>query len=423
MSAKKAVLLCYYFPPNTGVGGRRWLKFCSTLTQEDVEVTVFIPRRFILKNQPSWKDELEKLENIRIIELNDHYPKILLDTPQTVAEKIKYRLSDALIGFFTEGNKSDPSAFWGKLVREKVAPYLEANHVQNLIVSGIPFHYFYDAAQLKAKAPELNLILDFRDLWTDSGSSYGANVKRQQPGRYPFECKAERFSVEQADHILCASDDIADILRRKYPAQHPRMHTVLNGFDAAGLETAAQAAYSGTIRIAYIGTINCARDYYMHLVNGLLQLKKSNPGLYRHLQLDFYGNTNLAFQQDLLAVQPENVTFHGKISPQQVKEVLHAADMVLYIKREDELQNSFASKFFEYLCARRFILLLSPEGKVTEYVRNNRIGTVLRKDAVAAALERVFSDYMNGKLDFNATLDISDFRYDVIAKKVKALLK
>lgn len=424
MRSKQVALLCYFFPPNTGVGGRRWVKFCSSLVQENVEVTVFTPKRFTLKDQPSWQEDVAHMKGLKVIEVEDHYPKILLDTPSTFLEKLSYKFHNARIGSRTEGNKYDPSAFWEKVVQQEIKPYLAKHGINNLVVSGIPFHYFYDAAKLKEQQPELNLVLDFRDLWTDSLSSYGANVRRHQPEKYAFEKMAERFSVEQADHILCASEDLTDVLQRKYPQQAAKMQTVLNGFDPADIESVSEPhPFDGKIKIAYIGTINCSHDYYIHLIDGLKQLQTVQPALFNTLQFDFYGNTNLGFQNAMQAAGFDNVSFHGRVNNKQVKKILRIADMVLYIKKEDELMNSFASKFFEYLCARKFVLILSPEGKVTQYIRDHKIGCVLRKEAVAQDLKTVFNDFIANRLQFNAALDISEFRYDVIAQKVNALLK
>ncbi len=429
MNSKKVVLLCYYFPPNTGVGGRRWLKLCKYLSEQNIEITVFTPKKFILKNQPSWENELVQIKNLKVIQVNDFYPKILLDKPITFFEKINYKISNVLVKIFTSANMYDPSAFWHSIIHKKIKKYLFDNNIENLIVSGIPFDYFYYASQLKSANKNLNLILDFRDLWTDSLGSFGKNVALfQSKKRYDKECFYENYSIQQANYIFCASQDLYEALAAKHPNQKNKFQLLLNGFDTKDIvNTTIQSHLKPTsnnkITIANIGTINCAKDYYLHFINALIKIKNDNPIVYANLEFTFYGNTNIEFENDIKNYRLDIVTFFEKIDNNKVKEVLHKADMVLYIKKEDELVNSFASKFFEYLCARKFILILSPKGEVTNYIEKNNIGLVLQKQTIYDDLITLFKNFTMGNIVFNSQLDISEFGYDVISKKVNAILQ
>lgn len=430
MNSKKVVLLCYYFPPNTGVGGRRWVKFCKYLSKQQVEFTVFTPQKFLLKNQPSWQFDADQIPNLKVMEVNDFFPKILLDVPESVIGKIFYRFAKGYVRLFTKGNKYDPSAFWSSIINKNVKNFMSENNVHNIIVSGIPFDFFYYAAKLKLQNPKLNLILDFRDLWTDSMGSYGENVRKfQSEKRFENECQKERFALEQSDYVLCASDDLYSILQSKYPEHIEKFKLILNGFDPEEIlsfvkkDTQSNTVSAGKIKIINIGTINCSRDYYMHLVEALKRIKIEDRSLFEQLQFDFYGNANLQFEKDMRLSELEIISFHDKVDSNKVQELIQNADMVLYIKREEELANSFASKFFEYLSAGKFMIVLSPEGKVTEYVRKNEIGLVLTKELIYNNLKDLFYNFNLGKVNFNSDLDISEFGYDKISKKIEGLLK
>ncbi len=429
MNSKKVVLLNYYFPPNTGVGGRRWLKLCKYLSQKNVEVTVFTPEKFILKNQPSWQNEVNHIKNLKVIEVKDSYPKILLGVPANFIEKLKYKLSDIFVDIFAKGNKYDASTFWNPIVQNQVKKYLIENKIDNLIVSGTPFNYFYFAAQLKQELPNLNLVLDFRDLWIDSMGSFGENVRKfQSKKRYELECEYEQFSIEHSNHILCASTDIHDILSSKYKTFKDKFHVINNGFDPQDVfisNDSNSSIYQSNKKsvILNIGSINCSRYFYTYFINALSEIKSINSELYHSIEFNFYGNTNLQFENDVKAANIDAIRFYGKVGTDEVKNILKAADMVLYIKREEELVNSFGSKFFEYLCARKYILILSPKGKVTEYISNNSIGFVMQKETVWNDLVKALNDFRNGVIKFNHTLDISEFSCDTISKRVNSLLK
>jgi hypothetical protein len=162
MKFKKVVLLSYYFPPNTGVGGRRWVKFCKYLSKQNTGITVFTPEKFVLNNQPSWLSDTTQIRNLDVIEVRDRYPKILLGVPVSITGKIFYRLAKVYVSLFTRGNKYDPSSFWNPILQKDIKDHINKNNIKNLVVTGIPFNFFYHAAKLKTVIPELNLILDFR---------------------------------------------------------------------------------------------------------------------------------------------------------------------------------------------------------------------------------------------------------------------
>jgi hypothetical protein len=236
----------------------------------------------------------------------------------------------------------------------------------------------------------------------------------------------EEFSVKQANHILCASEDVCEILREKYPAYKEKFQLVINGFDPDEIYTSDGEA-SGLperkkIVITNIGTINCSREYYDHFIEALVKMKHAAPELYKKLQFNFYGNTNTQFENDVRTSGLEIFTFHPKVDSNKVQLILHNSHMALYIKREEELTNSFASKFFEYLCARKYMIVLSPEGKVTNYVRENGIGLVLTKQTIFEDLKDLFYNFSSGKVQVNTALDISEFGYDKISEKINSLL-
>lgn len=428
MKQKKVLLLCYYFPPNTGVGGRRWVKFCKFLSQQNIDFTVVTPKKFKLKNQPSWQSDVATIQNLKVIEVNDGYPKILLDSPSSFISKIVYRFAKFYVSVFTKGNKYDPSSFWKSTIDGEVNRILEEQKINNLIVSGIPFNFFYYAALLKSRNKAINLVLDFRDLWTDSMSSYGRNVKLyQSQKRFEEECRMERFSVLHADHILCASNDLLQIYQEKYPDQKDKFKLVINGYDPDEMLPRSplkiEKKENSTISVVNVGTINCSRDYYMNFIEGLSKIKENDPELYGILRFDFYGNTNATFETDLTSACSEVAFFYEKISSKDVHRVIQKADMVLYIKKEDELPNSFASKFYEYLSAGKFMIVLSPEGMVTEYIRNNNIGVILAKESIYANLKDIFFKFSSGNLSYNQQLNISEFGYDQLSEKIGVLLQ
>ena len=87
MKKEHILIVCHTFPPEKGIGGRRWAKFAKYLSKDSYQVHV------ITKKKPKYTDYDPKtfgLETTHIHEVNTFYPKILSKRPQNLWEKVKY---------------------------------------------------------------------------------------------------------------------------------------------------------------------------------------------------------------------------------------------------------------------------------------------------------------------------------------------
>lgn len=98
------------------------------------------------------------------------------------------------------------------------------------------------------------------------------------------------------------------------------------------------------------------------------------------------------------------------------------SDFLLYIKREDELPNSFATKFYDYLRLRKFIVILSPSGEVTRFIEQNKIGYVLDENNIQAGLEMLISKTTQGSLEFNGSVDLTPFSVQSLTTQLEEII-
>ncbi len=419
--SKHLLIFSYYFPPNDGVGGRRWVKFAYYLAQAGYKITI-VTTQVYSKELSFWKNDIHP--SITILRMNDNYPSVVLNQPNGLIEKIKYKLAIREIKKKYKGNIYDVSSFTANSINGEIKNYILENKIKNIIVSGTPFSYFFYVCELANQIQGLNIMLDYRDLWTDSKYHYGQNVLNSQGiQRFDMERQMEKIALNTCNHIFVVSRDLKDILCKFRPEIHSKISILPNGFDTRDSEINTNISHTekvfpinkNVLVFSYFGTINCGRNYFQKFLDGLNKLSNKFP-----IQVNFYGNTNKQFEVDLLALKNENIRIQPRISVSQMEEIAQKSDVLLYIKREDELPNSFATKFYDYLRLRKFIVILSPEGDVTNFIKENNIGFVLNENEIYLDLVKLIEEFKGLGLNFNGNLDLNTYTVESIAKQMES---
>ena len=107
---KKLLIICYVYPPDKGVGGRRWSKFAKQLAKDGNKV-------FVITATPDEKGNFstQDIDGVRVKRLKSPYPKILRYMKKmNLWHKIKYRLAWRYYENTRKGNIYDPSIDWDR---------------------------------------------------------------------------------------------------------------------------------------------------------------------------------------------------------------------------------------------------------------------------------------------------------------------
>ncbi|HCY45408.1 MAG TPA: hypothetical protein DHU89_01905 [Flavobacteriales bacterium] len=168
----KILLVCYSFPPNPGVGGRRWAKFAKYLVKASHYVEV-INAKLSTDDTSTWNKDAQLLhESNNVHSLPTRYPEIIKKTPDTYFQKIQYRLSLEYLKIKVKGNMYDKSSLWHLNLVPFVVDKLNEGF-DTIICTAAPFHYLSQISTLKKQFPNVNFIADFRDPWANNSISYG----------------------------------------------------------------------------------------------------------------------------------------------------------------------------------------------------------------------------------------------------------
>lgn len=397
----KVVVISFTFPPQIGIGGRRWAKFVKYFSRQGLDVQVF-STPISIEGSPWVKDIPEKLQVSRF---ETKYPDVIRFGPSTIWGKFKYRIELLGLKLNTEGNYFDHSIFWDKQFLPKLEQ--ELDDVDVLIASSGPFSYLHSLLSLKLKYPNLKLVVDFRDPWTNNKTAYGFD--QLAPRRLTFEKKMEKEVIEGFDLIVSVAQPMTDHFKLISRGNvQEKFVTLWNGYDPDDrVELNAQSVGSEKVKICFVGTLY-GKTY--DSVNTLVTVLKKYQNV---IEVTFCGDMNRDSQKELSTA--ENVKLLGSVSGEKAKQIIASSDIGLLILTND-LTYSFSTKFCEYVQMRKPIWIISEDGSTPAFILDNNIGyhSLPNTRSISDTIQNFLSNEINGLYD---QFDDSKFNLEEISNE------
>ena len=412
--SKKILILCYAFPPFPGIGGRRWAKFAKYLQRNGHEVFV-IAAENPFPEKSLW---LEDIKGINVTYLPIAYPKVLITQPKNILEKLAYRFALKKVKK-AEGNYYDRALYWKEQLLEKGKDLITRHHINNIIVSGAPFHLTHHALAFKEIFPDSNLIVDFRDFWTKdiSISSYSSLSEK----RKRVEQKMEEEVVNVADHVLTVAEEMRNYFQGI--SRKNNCNTLLNGFDPDDFHQAAFPIkkQEEVLRFVFTGTLYLNSENVFHpFIDALKKIKENKRSSYQKLKFDFFGSISETYKQYVKSQGVEIINFHPSLTKKEVYQKIAAADVCLLFLN-DVYNFSMSTKFYEYLSQHKKILLISHEGTTANFIQEHELGFWLNPKNAEEDLLNALKYFKSGT-SWTSKLDIQQFSISNITKALEKFL-
>ncbi len=416
---KDILVLCYSFPPNPGVGGRRWAKFAKFLSRKNYRLHV-VSNLNTSSGISEWIGDVQA-PNIINYTQNVFYPEVYISNPKTLIEKLQYRFWLFFFKIFSKGTFYDRSFFWKKTVLKDVKKIIIENEIKNVVVSGPPFRLFYFMAILKKEIGNINLIIDFRDPWTDNTSFLGFDSLSDK--RMAFEKMMEQEVVTQANHVISANDYLTEIFKVKYPAMAQKFSTIINGYDSDENPVSTNsAAKNDSITFVLAGTLYPDLEYlFVPFLNYLNELRSNKPGLFKKLSFDFYGKIDDKLEKLIKQHRMECIHLHGFQKLALVKQKLSNADYCMLFTAPNHASN-FNTKFYEYISIRKPIVHFSNNGAISDFLLENGLGYAIRPDTLEQDMDRLLGETERKEVVFNENFNAQVFNVEYLTSEFEKLL-
>ncbi len=408
----KVLIINHGFPPNPGIGGRRWAKFAKYLALKGVEVHAVYAKPKQGHAVSSWTEDVRQ-PNIFHHPLPRLYPFDFSPKPSLRA-RLVFQFWRLYFRLFSKKRMFDEAVFWEEQLIRKSSDLIKRKKIPNVIVSGAPFYLFEYAAKLKKKFPDLNLIADYRDPWIGA-KNYG--MESLSESRLAYEKALQREAAECFNWIVAPNDFLLQKIQATIPEKpHEAFRALSHVYDPDDLPSIHEhPKTSDSIEIVYGGSISVGTDPFLHeLKQALDDLQVSKPELYQRLNISFYTSEGYLLENFLA----HRKVFHvykpiGNLIFEKIKQ----ADFCLILLAE-ETKNYLITKFAEYGTLKTPFFFIGADGFASDFIKENKLGISL---AGSKNFSEDFSKALVAQATFNPNYDPSQFEASKVTEQLTAL--
>jgi glycosyltransferase involved in cell wall biosynthesis len=373
---QKVLIITYYWPPSSGAGVQRWLKFSKYLPSSGWEPV-------ILTVDPSYaaypavdrtleKDVSDGIEIHRTI-ATDYFRFYKKD--KTKVPTAGFASSDDT-GFkskilrFIRGNFfiPDPRRGWNKYAFRKACELIESGKINHIITTSPPHSTQLVGMKIKKRFPGVRWIADLRDPWTDI---YYYSMFYHTFLAKAIDRRLEKKVLGSADRIITVGKTLKDLFISKLPEIKSKISVITNGFDEDDF-IGITATVPEKLTITYTGTLS---DSYP--LKGFLDAAESFLKDGNDLILRFVGMVSKN-QKDLI------ISKTGKDSVEFIPYVDHIAAirymhettaLLLIIPDHPSSKCILTGKLFEYMATGKPVICIAPpDGDAAEIIEATSSG-------------------------------------------------
>jgi len=215
-------------------------------------------------------------------------------------------------------------------------------------------------------------VVELRDLWTD-------NPYRPRPAwARPIDRTLERAYLSRAAGMVTVSEELARILRAKYPVP---VITVYHGFEPRDAPRLREEAVDGRngLRLVYTGSLHDGRRDPLPLLRAMSRLEREGLSITFH----YYGPDSAIMRQRCeLAGDPAGVRIMGVVPNESALDAQLDADVLVLLMWDHPNEvGSMTGKLFEYIGAGKPVLVVgAPHSAAARLVVSEHLGHAATSD-------------------------------------------
>lgn len=383
----KVLLLAYHYPPLGGVAVMRVLRFSRYLKDYGWEPVVLCVEGGA-KHEPRDPALAKEIpSDVRIVRVPCLEPDNYADTWEVPKEKVVRNLFKT----FDKVLFPDDRALWIKPVTKRAQKLIETEDIKVVWATAQPWSTLVAGRNIK-RATGVPLVLDFRDDWTTSNKDF-RKIKR-----LAREQELEQTVLAAADAVISVTPHIVEQLKARAPQNlsENQFHYIPNGFDPAHFPDQLPPA-PAEFTLVHTGGL-----YHLRPIEPLLEVLdrwfENHPERARQVRIKLAGSATEQVKE-AVARSPwsDRIELLGFVGHEEVRNlIVNCSVNLLMIEQVQTAAWLFTGKVFEYIGARRPILMLGPDpSPLADLVRKTGLGMVCSyrtPEETAKTLETLLRD-------------------------------
>lgn len=367
---KHIILVNYDFPPNKGIGGRRWGKLAKEFAEQNCIVHVIKAEALSDTEKSVWSEEVNS-RSIFVHALPRVYPRILLTQPSNFFEKLQYRKALNAVKKNYKGTPYDISLGWETYLVPKLNELAKKHPIEWVFATGAPWDMLRVVAEWKKEHPFIKYWADFRDPWLNA-RNYG--MPFLSPEKKKEEEEKTQSVIQHADVLSAPAIQILEHFSSLnfIPPDNEKFFHLKHFHSEPKLTEQSFGFSSRDITIEYGGEIYLDTEPFLEeMSKDLTKLRESDPALYERLQLNFH-STSFEKIKAIFKHHP-CVRISDSIGKKIEDRITQAHWCIILLA--DHNKDFFTTKYFEYQTLGTPYLYLGAKGEVLQTIENENRGT------------------------------------------------
>ena len=379
---KKILIISYYWPPNSGSGVQRWLKFSKYLKKNNWDPIIVTPEN---PYSELFDEKLsEEIENINVLKFPIWEPYSLKD--KIFGKSIKSQnsglvskdksLKDFCLNWI-RGNffVPDPKIFWVKPTTDNLIKYIEENKINHIISTGPPHSMHLIGLGVKKRFNHIKWIADFRDPWSKLDLLDDFHLTKRTRFKH---IQLEKQVLENSDLVLTVSEKWATDFKNLGSSN---VKIITNGYDKEDFID-FKISKSEKFVIGHYGILNHLRNP-IELWKSLNELCKSETEFNNRLEIHLSGNIDPKVIDSINSYDYLKDKLHllGFLNHKDVIKAYSKTSLLLLLLFNSESgKGNYPGKLFEYLATKLPILAFGPENSDVQNFLKNSYGSYFSYD-------------------------------------------
>lgn len=370
---KKVLILSYYWPPGSGPGVQRWLKFCKFLPGFGWQPTVVtVKNGSYPSTDPSLENDIPN--DLKVVKTKTMEPFTVYNalrgkkgkSVEVAMASVKGKQSTfAKFANYVRSNYFIPDARvgWNTFAYKAAKKEIEQNCPDIIITTGPPHSTHLVGLRLKEEFG-IKWVVDFRDPWT---TIYYNQFLLRTKSSSEKDLSYENEVLKKADLVLTASPGITEDLI----SRNKNTYTIPNGFDEDDF-IKVSAKLSNKFRMSYVGNLKPVQNT-VSVWKALRELCNENEKFKHAFEFEITGNIA---DEVLDGLKENDILDHvliKKFVPHKdaISRMLSSHVLFLPIPIDEGNKRILTGKIFEYLATQRPILSVGPkDGNAAEILAN-----------------------------------------------------
>lgn len=379
---KKALMVAYCFPPVSGSGVYRSLKFAKYLPSVGWEPTVISaalpPKYWNYRDDSLLKEIPDSIHCVRVVdELPDGAFSIFHVPYWKIKNALKFFESflDEKEQCFVKDDFQEPHR-WIQLFGDQlmwvydVCCSIEKDRMLDfdVVYTTSPFHFTHLIGLYLHKKYNIPWVADFRDEWTYN--PYKTYTMETNP-YHRLHLLLEKKIVHAANCVVSISDLMKENYIKNFGMDDEKLHVITNGYDEDDFSDSFwKSKKNEKFTIVYTGLLYLKEQNLQPIFLALAQLIKANLIKNNCVEFKFIGDiaTPMDFTGQVAEYCLEDVvTVEGYVTHSEAIQSCLQADMLICLIGDDAtFKGVYTGKIFDYLRCGKPILAIAPHGGVVE---------------------------------------------------------